>query len=58
MCSIFSRLDRLVQTNRSLNLSLQRRVIEDVVVGQRLFQHHEVKLVQLLEQRHVGEFVS
>src|SRR5689334_5748008 len=55
---IFRRTDRLVQTNRRLNLTLQHRVIEDVVVCQWLLQHHQIELIELLKERRVGEFVS
>src|SRR5262245_18144369 len=55
---IFCGTNRLIQTNGRLNLSLEYCMIEDVVVSKWLLQHHQVEAVELLEQRHVGEFVS
>ena len=37
---------------------LQLRVIDDVVVRQRLLDHHQVELVQLLQMVDVGERVG
>ena len=49
---------RLVQADGRVQLGLQHRVIDDVVVGQRLLDHHQVKLVELLEARRVGQRVG
>src|SRR6266849_2089499 len=55
---ILRRFHRLVQTNRSLNLLLQFRVVKDVVVPKRLFDHHQLEFIERLEQRRVRESVG
>src|SRR4029077_19022765 len=55
---ILARMNRLIQTNRRRDLLLQLSMIEDIVMSQRLLDHHQVKLIQLLEERDVGERVG
>ena len=50
--------NRFVEANRRRNLFLQFGMIEDVVVSQRLFDHHQVEVVHLFEKRDVGKRVS
>ena len=47
------RPDALVQTYGSLQGTLERGVIVDLVVAKGLFQHHEVEVVQCLQARNV-----
>ena len=43
------RADALVQADGRLQFPLQLGVVDDVVVGQRLLDHHEIKIVEPLE---------
>src|ERR1035441_1529432 len=45
--------DAFVQADGSIETSLQFRVIDDLVVSQRLLDHHEVELVEMLQPRRV-----
>ena len=55
---VFDAVDRFVETDRRADLLLQRRVIDDVVVRERLLDHHRSRFVDLLEQRRVLERVG
>src|SRR5262245_8166158 len=64
-CAQLQRLSRVVhaqngfvQTYRGLQSWLQLGVVDDVVVGQGLFDHQQVELVQPAEQIGVGERVG
>src|ERR1035437_8062059 len=48
----------LVEADGGLELRLERGVIDDVVVNQRLLDHHEVKIVQFAQVLGVGEGVG
>src|ERR1035437_3318238 len=48
----------LVQADGSFELRLERGVIDDVVVIQRLLDHHQVKIVQLAQVLGVGQGVG
>jgi hypothetical protein len=39
-----------IETDRRFKLRLQHGVVDDVVVRQRLLDHHQVELVELLQQ--------
>ena len=43
---VLGRVDALVETDRRLQLRLQSSVVDDVVVGQGLFDHHQVQIVE------------
>ena len=45
--------DAFVEADRRANLRLQCRVIDQVVVRQRLLDHRQVQLIDLAEQRRV-----
>src|SRR5579862_8682651 len=38
-----------IKTNRRIELRLQRRMIDDLVMRQRLLDHHQMEFVQLFE---------
>src|ERR1051325_1804115 len=46
MPRILARMNGLVQADGSSDLSLQQRMIEYVVMSERLFDHHQIELVQ------------
>ena len=46
LAGVVDRMDALVQADRGLELRLQASVIDDVVVGQRLLDHHQVQSIQ------------
>ena len=48
----------LVEANGGLQLGLQLRVVDDVVVRQRLFDHHQVVVVQLAQMVDIGKRVG
>ena len=50
-------MDRFIQADWRLDLFLQLRVIDDVFMMQRLFEHHHVVLVHLLEHVCIGQRV-
>ena len=50
--------DAFVEADRRADLRLQRRVIDQIVVRQRLLDHRQVELVDLAEQRHVVEPIA
>ena len=50
---LFVGVDALVEADRSLQVFLDFDVAEEVVPAERLFNHHEVKTVELLEERPV-----
>ena len=43
---VLGRVDALVEADRRLQLRLQSSVVNDVVVGQGLFDHHQVQIVE------------
>ena len=47
-----------IQTERRLNLSLERCVVQNVVVREWLFNHHQLEFVQRTKERRVRERVS
>lgn len=47
-----------VEADGRPNLPLERGVIEDVVVGEGLFDHCQLEFVEALKQRHVGQRVA
>ena len=49
--------DRLVEADRGVDPALQRGVVEEVVVAERLFDHQQLEGVERLEQREVGQAV-
>ena len=49
------RTDALIEANRRFQLRLQLRVINDVVVRQRLLDHRQTELIQLLQQTGIGK---
>ena len=51
-------VDGLVQADRRAKLPLQPRVVEDVVVVERLLDHHQLEPVELGEQLDVREGVG
>jgi len=55
---IVDRMDALVQTDRRAQLCLQPRVIDDVVVRQRLLDHHQLELIQRLQRLHMLRIVE
>ena len=57
LARVVAGVDRLVETDRRVDLTLQRRVIDDVVVSERLFDHHRRVCVDALEQRRIRERV-
>ena len=57
LTGVIGRFDRLVEADRRLYLSLQLCVVEHIVVGQGLFEHHQIKLVHAFEQIDVGKSV-
>src|SRR5437870_2950251 len=50
MFRVFSGAYRFVEANRRFDLLLQSRVIENVVVRQRLLNHHKTKVVERFEK--------
>jgi hypothetical protein len=52
------RADAFIQANRGGELRLQHGVIDDVVVAERLFDHHQVIFVQAPQAVRVGEGVG
>ena len=58
MLRIFRGFHRFVEANRRFDLLLQFGVIENVVVGQRLLNHHKIKVVERFEKRRVEERIG
>src|SRR5207244_9929354 len=54
---VFARVDRLVEADRSCDLTLKGRVVDEVVVRERLLDHRRLCWVDPLEQRDVPERV-
>ena len=52
------RTDALIEADRRLQLRLQRGVVDDVVVRQRLLDHHQVEIVELLQSRRIVQRVG
>src|SRR5262249_31294708 len=55
---ILGRVDRLIETDRSFNLPLKLRVIDDVLIMQRLLEHHDVVAVHFLESLDIGQRIG
>ena len=55
LLGVVGRADRFVQANRGFEQGLQLGVVDDVVVRQRLLDHHQVEFVQLSEVLGVGQ---
>src|SRR5438477_2740594 len=55
LARVLGRVDRLVEAYRWTDLLLQRRVVDDVVLGQRLLDEQGSVRVHLLEERRVLE---
>ena len=55
---VVRRSDALIETDGRLQLALQLGVIDDVVVAQRLLDHHQIEFVQSLQMRRVRQRVS
>lgn len=51
-------VNALVETDRRADLALQFRMIDDVVVVERLLVHREVELVRLLEEFQVSDAIA
>ena len=51
------RADAFIETDRRLQLCLQLRMIDDVVVLERLLDHHQMKIVELLQPRRIRSSV-
>ena len=58
MSRVFPGANRFVEADRRGDLFLEFGVIENVVVRERLFDHHQIKLVQGFEQSNVGQCVG
>ena len=54
---VVGRVDALVQADRRLQGSLEGRVVDDIVVGQRLLDQEEVEVVERLERGDIIERV-
>ena len=52
-----SRANGLVETDRRFDLALQSRVIENVVVRERLFEHHQIEFVQTPKQIYIVQCI-
>ena len=52
------RTDTLIQADRRVQLCLQSRMIDDVVMRQRLLNHHQIELIQLLQPVCIGQRVG
>ena len=50
--------DAFIQANRRLQLRLQNGVIDDVVVRERLLNHHQIEIVQLLQMIDIGQRIG
>ncbi len=55
---VVRRADTFIEADGCLDLSLQDGMIENIVVGERLLDHHQVKFVKLLEVSGVGERIG
>ena len=55
---VFGRVDGLIQTEWCGELALKLRVVEEVVMGQRLLDVVQAEFVELLENPRVGQRVG
>ena len=58
LLGMMRRANAFVQADGRLQLRLQLGVIDDVVVAERLLDHHQVELVELFQPRRIGQRVG
>ncbi len=55
MLRIFRRPHRFIEANRGLDLLLKARVIEHVIKGKRLLDHHQIKFIERFEKGQISK---
>src|SRR3989475_9230439 len=55
---VLAGVDRVVEADRRLDLALERRVVDEIVVRERLLDHHRARRIDALEKRSVAERVG
>src|SRR5207237_8290714 len=55
---VLARVDRLVETDWRRDLALERRVVDEIVVRERLLDHHRARRIDALEKLDVAERVG
>src|SRR5881396_960851 len=58
LARVLAGVDRLVETDGRLDLALERRVVDEIVVRERLLDHHRARRIDALEKRSVAERVG
>jgi hypothetical protein len=53
LSSIFRVMDRLIEANGGIDFPLENGVINDVIVGEGLLNHHQIEFIQYPEERGV-----
>src|SRR5438270_9935928 len=58
LARVVDRMDALVEADRRFELGLQPGVIDDVVVGERLLDHHQVEVIHRLQRLDMARIVE
>ena len=58
LLGMMGRADAFIETDGRIEPGLQRGVVDNLIVRQRLLDHHEIKTVELLEPVRIGQRVG